>query len=485
MTDFPFVVAYSNDELQKVVQKLSIPYNEETVDAFSPYRLHYSYFCEYFQNLDAKTIVVEKEYVDRDYLSDYIGYYATAFHQYKRFCARIHFFSSKFDETVYTAYIQNAGSNSGISDETYLGFMVIKPLAKTPIGRTCLKTYSDKASRMYGAVREYEVHLHGKTYHLQSLAYQQQDGVVAACATTALWSAFHGTSHLFKNRTPTPIEITRIACNGMPRDNRNLPSDGLTLEEMAHAIQEVGLEPEMFSVQSSDLSLPLFQLIVEAYTTFGIPIILGGVLYNRTTKEFLGFHAVCVTGYNKGKTCGKVSSIGGIHLRSAAIDKVYLHDDQVGPFARSEIRLVSDDEHAPHGLDEYDLKFDLTTSWGYQSREDINFAPLYALAPVYNKIRIRVDVLIESISKIEEDFASVYDNPIEWEIALYNSSNLKNELAKYLFSSDAKKRLLLRSMPKYIWVAKAYSDDAPCFLFLFDATDISAHCFSSVTFLDE
>jgi len=37
-------------------------------------KLHRTYFEEYFANIGAKTIVVENNYVDGDYLDDYAAY---------------------------------------------------------------------------------------------------------------------------------------------------------------------------------------------------------------------------------------------------------------------------------------------------------------------------------------------------------------------------------------------------------------------------
>ncbi len=43
---------------------------------------HLSYFDEYFSYLGAQTIIVENDYVDRDFLEDYAGYYSRCFADY-------------------------------------------------------------------------------------------------------------------------------------------------------------------------------------------------------------------------------------------------------------------------------------------------------------------------------------------------------------------------------------------------------------------
>ena len=49
------------------------------------------YFKEYFQTLQAKTILVEPRYIDHDFLEDYVGYYSKCFSQYNKYCVRLHF----------------------------------------------------------------------------------------------------------------------------------------------------------------------------------------------------------------------------------------------------------------------------------------------------------------------------------------------------------------------------------------------------------
>lgn len=44
-------------------------------------------------DIKAETIVVEHNYIDKDYLIDYSNYYSRSFEDIKKFTDRIHFFS--------------------------------------------------------------------------------------------------------------------------------------------------------------------------------------------------------------------------------------------------------------------------------------------------------------------------------------------------------------------------------------------------------
>ena len=197
-------------------------------------KLHKIYFEGYLESVRAglKTVIIEEVYVDRDFLEDYSAYYARCFQDYGRFCARFHFFSLTFDEQSFFSLLE--GNESAISVEdlkkNYLGFVVIKPLPDAIIGRTCLAVYEDDGKRRnYPAIRDYPVNLCGINLSVKSLAYQEQDTVVAACATSALWSVFHSTGMLFQHEILSPVEITRRATEYVPIDNRAFPSSGLTL----------------------------------------------------------------------------------------------------------------------------------------------------------------------------------------------------------------------------------------------------------------
>ena len=55
---------------------------------------------------------------------------------------------------------------------------------------------------------------------VKSLSFQEQDHEVAACATSALWSIFHGTGKMFQHPILSPVEITKVAFEIMPLDTR-------------------------------------------------------------------------------------------------------------------------------------------------------------------------------------------------------------------------------------------------------------------------
>src|SRR2546423_7909731 len=85
------VRAYDFAALKKLLRSCS-----DASDAYVEQKLQSKYFENYFQAVGARTIVVEEDYTDRDFLEDYAAYFVRCFRSYKKTCTRLHFFSSKF-----------------------------------------------------------------------------------------------------------------------------------------------------------------------------------------------------------------------------------------------------------------------------------------------------------------------------------------------------------------------------------------------------
>ena len=114
------------------------------------------YIMEYLiYTLTVKTGIIENEYVDKDYLIDYSGFFARSFEKIERFTKRIHFFSNSFSQEDFEGNIssfqngfQGAEAEHDLINDlkkSYLGYVVIKPveysMGEPLIGRTLLKPH--------------------------------------------------------------------------------------------------------------------------------------------------------------------------------------------------------------------------------------------------------------------------------------------------------------------------------------------------------
>lgn len=437
-------------------------------------KLHSLYFENYFQALGAKTILVENNYIDRDFIEDFAGYYVRCFPEYERKCARLHFFSRDLATKEFESFFSGAKSSDFFEElqAHYLGFIVVKPLPQTVIGRTCLKTYAENGSRVYPITRRYEANLFGIPLEVKTLAFQEQDKVAAACATSALWSVFHGTGVLFHHPILSPVEITKAANAILPMESRSLPSQGLTAMQMAHAIRSIGLEPFLIGARSEYL----FKSALYGYLRGRVPVLVGVDLYNTTDPSNvfpMGKHAIAATGFSLGSGLPHPFQDGFL-LRASQIDKVYTHDDQVGPFAR----MVFDNVRVP--LSPHASLGSVTTSWGVRENQTVRACPELMLVPLYHKIRIpfesilglvmRFDSLLETLRT--EFGMEVAERPV-WDIYLTTVNEFKQNVTESaVLESELRRELLIAAMPKFLWTATAFVRGQPVLELLFDATDI-------------
>jgi len=104
----------------------------------NPFR-QLEYIRRYVKALECSAILIEDQYIDRDYMQDHSAFYAASFEKYDSTCRRLHFFTgiatdkliSELEKTALMAgegRIAYEAACEKLSAEKYLGFMVVKPL---------------------------------------------------------------------------------------------------------------------------------------------------------------------------------------------------------------------------------------------------------------------------------------------------------------------------------------------------------------------
>lgn len=444
------ILSYSDENL---IKALTTPFvsEEKLVE-----RNHFKYFQNYLGDKDgirAKTILIELDYISKAYLIDYSNYYSTCFKDYGRKCKRVHFFNESFDEKKFEKELLS--SKSDFLSKHYLGYIVIKPLPDSIIGPTILKTYdeerNDGKTRYYPGCRPYKVHLFGLELEIYSLAYQEQDTIVAACASVAIWSAFHKTCYLFDTNLPSPSEITKRAGNLFLNYGRTFPNPGLDIGQICKSIESVGLVSEVLFSKRFLSEIFLAKRLVYAYSKAGLPVLLFMMMDDGNG------HLITINGHSDISIERNRSK--EISLYADAIEKFYAHDDQIGPFAR--IKFLESDK--------------VETSWWDDDGNTMEGAIHSVIIPVYPKIRIKFQDVFEKISLIDTILfqSNLFLEEIEWNIYLSESNAYKNDILKGGFESAIKQRVIFKHYSRYIWVARAMVKDIILFDFIYDSTDIA------------
>lgn len=360
------------------------------------------YVLSYLDELGATTVLRESRYFDRDYLAEFAAFYGVSAHGYSNTCERLHFFAGS---KVTRQHLVSAASGNrrvlGRLQKDYLGFVVLRPIPSARFGRTALRWYPDKTPatpRMTNPSREYTCHVAGITLKVHSIAWQQQDTGVGACATVALWTMLHSSAFDDHHAIPTTADITRHAHRTASLGSRVFPSTGLTIYQVCEAIKECGLAPVVIE---GDLGAPgdkrfsrvKFAPLCASLVRSGYPVMVLGML------KGIGRHAACVVGFRE--SAAPLAAAGKIELQDESIEYVYTHDDNIGPSGRFRIELNSDNSVSL-----------ITSPPGYVKAAAIPypaFCPSHLVAAVHDDLRTSPDTLHVRVLEIAQQLSMAYD----------------------------------------------------------------------------
>jgi len=349
------------------------------------------YLVSYLRHPEAaaQTIIREAPYVDRHWLEEFAGYYATALHPPSSHATRLHFIrgdltADEFRDLIRQATIDRQQIERGLA-ERYLGFCVVRPLPSAPIGRTALKTYGDDSLRCYApADVEQSVRIAGLEIRFRGLPFQQQDRGLGACATTALWCALARALRANGQRPPSPLEVTWAALGATGASRPHEGGAGLDLEHMARAIRHFGFRPHSLQDSGTGAGRPILKLALKTYLRSGIPVVVrarvAGIL-----------HAVTLSGFRDSTDIGADDiriDLGRLALHSRGVVRWYVHDDRLGPYARLEL-LDPTDEPSPMAFRLLPLEA------GFEELADAPMLVSDVLVPLYPKLRLTAEELIE------------------------------------------------------------------------------------------
>ena len=487
-----FLKAIAHDE--RITQEDLLLYKTEKVGFFL------NYFNPEKGGHRTRTMVIEHNYLSKSYLQDYTNFYASVFHPYDRFCKRIHFFGKDFDDARFLkAILEPAEEDRDIWD-SYIGYIVIRPLARAIIGATILIPFPEEGTgRKFPVTRKYKVNLFGKKLRIRSLVFQEQDSVVGSCSSSALWMAFHKTSMkgVFHNQLLSPSDITKSVRSPISEfSGRIFPNEQFTLEQILEAVHVSGLESELINSEVLK-TIHFFKALLYAYTRMGLPVLVMLSIGENTDQ-----HLVTVTGYHLATDRNKVRLEVEREINAAkkiekgrpptwtvadCITKFYVHDDQIGPFCRIEFI------HEKGGF------FKLKTGWHEYDRQQSELfsqgntegilrmlegqkhiptqtgMPTAVIVPITKEIRIQYGAVADPVYNFD---ALLQDsiNPKQrllWDIYLERSNHQKRTIFQDPgYPQKHKEIMLTASLPKYIWVARAFEGEKLVIELIFDATNI-------------
>lgn len=249
------------------------------------------------------TVVVERRYIDADYRSEHARFYSGTYRRYPSVAHRLHFFRGRFDDL--RDIPQHATS--------YVGYAVMRPLERSPVGRTMLAPPPDMDDDVMCLTSE-TVSLFGWDLHATGVPFVSQDEQFLRCAHAVQWVALRH-AHL-RHGTPRrlPVDIHDASTGGLVV-GRQSPSAGLSLAQMLDGLTRLGMSPTLIDLPDSrdaserERELSLFAIVCRYVNSELPPIVV--------TQD----HARVVVGY---RSAGPYPQHEGMML--------YVHDDARGPY---------------------------------------------------------------------------------------------------------------------------------------------------------
>lgn len=368
------------------------------------------YLMSYLIGANVCSVLVEDNYFDRDYLDEFSAFYSKSARGYSNICKRLHFFSREISFRRVDAALSGYSQSCQYLQDGYLGFVVLRPIQSTPLGRTVLAWYANRdvhSMRVTPPLRDYTCNILGIRLKVKGIPWQQQDRGVSACATVALWSMFHSSAFDAHHSIPTTVEITKNALNGAS-GVREFPSIGLSLAQMREAIFAQHLTPKLISADRMGSAnttgfLPsTIASLCAANIRSGYPVIVVG----EYTHMSLGQpHAICCIGFREKEQAVKES--GSCTSMDDETEVFYIHDDNIGPNVRC--RLVEE-----HGLGVFVTEPpNYVSESQVQPPEPFKLRPTILLIAVHDEIRMGAQALVSKGASMASDLSRLLNGIYE------------------------------------------------------------------------
>ncbi len=462
---------------------------DESTQAYKKVVL-YNLLCYLKNFVSLQTVLIEHQYIDKDYRNEFSHLYSKTFKKYQSICKRLHLFQKRIN-TIETIKSESLSTKALM----YLGYIIVRPLDVGKAGRTVITDQNNKFNpdRDYVLCTEsFTSHLFGKELKITGSPYIQQDSMVMTCAQASIWMAARYMHQKFGFPCHLPYDITESASASLGWVGRALPSEGLTVYMMLNALNNMGYSP-VFSLKPLKHDYTdneKYEKAMESWNDIGF-------IYKHVESQIpvilmMPEHAITVIGHTFDPKPRKVDEIiekfiadpepkKAIISSHHWVDGFIIHDDHSGPY---KILPVSEDvsgELIERGLGEFFPAGDI-----YKSGKDIEgiIVPLpekiYLLGIYIDKITNelisdeklslrKVATASDKGCKYADEFLTCLipeeKNPLVTRSYFIQSEQYKEKINKqpktgeFGLHEDVKKRYLNMRMPRFIWVTEITSKE--------------------------
>lgn len=379
--------------------------------------------------------LIEYPYVDKVYRDSYYNYYSSKHYTYQRDCIRVSLFESEIKHEDFL----NPETHLELNKK-YLGFFIIRPTTSSLFGRSVISPNAFLEHDFKICKCKINSLVYGVKVETEGFPHSSQDGETIKCAETTIWGLMEYFASKYIEYRPTlPSKIHRVL--EKISYQRQLPSTGLTMDEISYVLKEFGFGTRIYSNGSYKKQI---HNIIDCYIESGIPVLTG--LESGTQKAG---HVIITIG-KKYPSNIDWKNIDKSSFTARGRDVSYIdHTDIPTRY------IVQDDNFQPYT--EISLE---TPGEHYDDTESKSYFIDSIIIPLYPKIYLEAVVAKELFLQVIKNDKVGYDFPnnFVFRYFLASSRSFKNHIASLKdMDKGLKTSILLLKMPKFIWCGEFYT----------------------------
>lgn len=370
---------------------------------------------------DDLTIIAETDYIDKTYRDLYYHFYSTKLRSFEKNCVRLSFCNSLVDDTI-----THTENDIKKLKDNYLGFVVLRPLGQSCIGRNVIspKALKSAGGNLLLCKTSVDSTVLGNKVSVCGFPHSSQDGEMMTCAETTIWAIMSYLANRY-NIYSLPLGHNILASLTDSSYERQTPSRGLNFQQISLSLQNQGLACRVY-----DKDNPKFKEILSCYIESGIPL------------------ALCIESRNFGHA---VACIGrkAIDRNAVTLQSVVVNGHTYFEWNKCIDEFVVNDDNATC----YQV-MNYTDPCSYYGHSDWSGMEItHFVAPLHQKIYLDAEIAIEAALNLVNLYG--YDDDSVIRTFLTSSRSYREYImSNNCFSEIQKQAFVELDMPKFIWVTE-------------------------------
>ena len=377
--------------------------------------------------------LIEYPYVDKVYRDSYYNYYSSKHFAYKRDCIRVSLFSGEISHLDFFDLQKHSEL-----DSKFLGYFVIRPTINALFGRSIISPKAFETNHFQICSCKTDCLIYGVKLGVEGFPHSSQDGETIKCAETTIWALMEYFGNKYAEYKPALPAKIHAALERFSYQ-RQLPSNGLTMDQISFALKEFGFGTSIYSKGAYGEEL---HNIIDSYVESGIPVIVG------LQSADIG-HVIIAVGKKFDQK---------VDWSQVDQSKIEIGGKEIDYYETTNIPakyIVQDDNHAPY------REIELTNPGEHYDDPDCQGYEIDSIVvPLYPKIYLESFVAKQLVLNVIQDSNVGYkfQDGFVFRFFLTSSRSFKAHITKQSEMEPAlKNSILLSKMPKFIWVGEFYA----------------------------